>query len=340
MPDRRTAHEIEDVAVDWAARAERGLTSDERSKLDIWLEQDTRHLGAFVRAQAAWIHAERASALGRMPEAEPQNASPEQIIAPSLLEEPLRRRLTRRMLVGGGGALAASLAAAWFLGFERDQSLESGVGEIRRIALAGGTMLTLDTDTRIDIVRSSQDRQLELVRGKLFLDVPHTAGSPIVVKAGDLLLETIQGAFGLEALLGEPIAALVTRGQLTVSQQQSVFSDRTKRTISTGEQMAVARGGDLAATRVKPLAAAERERLLAWRDGLLSFGGETLADAALAFARYNVTRIVVTDPQLARQRVTGLFKASDPRGFADAVAASFGGVVSIQGDIIRLASGK
>src|SRR3546814_8218000 len=70
MPKREHASEIEDAATVWAAKAERGLTEPERVALDQWLEGDSRRLGAFVRAQAAWIHAERANALGEMPAAD------------------------------------------------------------------------------------------------------------------------------------------------------------------------------------------------------------------------------------------------------------------------------
>jgi transmembrane sensor len=49
----------------------------------------------------------------------------------------------------------------------------------------------------------------------------------------------------------------------------------------------------------------------------------TLAEAAQAFARYSETKIVIADPQVADRLVTGLFSASNPIGFARAVAASF-----------------
>lgn len=342
MPDRKTAGEIEDVAIGWAMRAERGLRTEEQSAFDAWLAQDSRNLGAFVRAQAAWIHAERASALGRIPEdsqpeIEPQTAQ----AAPSPEPEgPPARTISRRMLIGGGGALAASAAAAWSLGFERYDVLESGVGEIRHISLQGGAMLTLDTDTRVAIARSSNDRRLELVHGKLFLDVARAAGGSLVVAAGDLMVETVQGAFALEALVDAPVTALVTRGRLQVSQSEGLFADRTRRMIGAGQQLTIPHGKRLGAAQVTSFAAAERERLLAWRDGMLSFGGEALRDAARAFARYSATRIIVTDPQLADQRVTGLFKANDPRGFADAVAASLGGMVSDQGEVIRITAEK
>ena len=40
----------------------------------------------------------------------------------------------------------------------------------------------------------------------------------------------------------------------------------------------------------------ELARRLSWQDGMLSFDGETLADAAAEFRRYSPTRIVIEDP--------------------------------------------
>jgi transmembrane sensor len=96
----------------------------------------------------------------------------------------------------------------------------------------------------------------------------------------------------------------------------------------------------LQASGVRSVAITRQEQLLAWREGMLSFGGELLGDAVRDFDRYGSVRIVVADPALARQRITGLFKANDPRGFATAIAASFGGVVESQGDVIRISSKK
>ena len=335
MPDRTNANDIQDVATIWAAQAERGLTLEEKAELDRWLDDDSRHLGAFVRAQAAWIHAERATILGRMPEAEET----------TLHEEPVEEQtrphiLSRRMVVGGGGALAASIAAAYVFGVDRYRTLESGVGEIRHIALEGGTILTLDTDTRVDVVRSSHDRKLALVRGKVFLDVTRRHEVPLIVKVGNLVLETVEGAFSLQRFVNAPIMALVAKGSLIVSQSEGMFGQSRTVTVGTDHALTLPFDKQIRASDVRLVAEAQQEQLLAWRDGMLSFGGELLADAVRAFDRYGSTRIVVVDPVLARQKVTGLFKADDPRGFATAVAASFGGIVTSQGEVIRISAQK
>jgi transmembrane sensor len=335
MPHREHASEIEDAATLWAAKAERALTPEDRTELDQWLEGDSRRLGAFVRAQAAWIHAERAGALGRMPEPgdAPSAAAPPQ-------DEPEPRTLNRRMVLGGGTAIAASVAAAFLIGFNRYRTLESGIGEIRHIALAGGTTLVLDTDTRVDVASSSSDRMLKLVRGKLFLDVTQGQQLPLTVRAGDLVLETAEGAFGLQSLVKAPVMALVTRGTLLISQSSGLFGQGHQVTVDKDHALTIPSGGQLLARDVRPVAPPQQEQLLAWRDGMLSFGGELLADAVRAFDRYGAMRIIVADPELARQKVVGLFKANDPKGFATAVAASFGGAVSSQGDVIRISAKK
>ena len=110
--------------------------------------------------------------------------------------------------------------------------------------------------------------------------------------------------------------------------------------VDQGHRLAAPVGVSLDASQVEPIAATECDRLLAWRDGMLSFGGEMLAEAVRAFDRYGSVRIVVIDPELGRQRITGLFKADDPLGFATAVADSFGGVVTSDRESIRISAKK
>jgi len=341
MPEPKTPAEIEDIATGWVAKVERGLTPEEQTALDDWLQTNSRHLGAFVRAQAAWIHAERATALGTMPVAQ---AAPEpEVVVPGAvpLEDGFERRQpNRRRFIAGGGAIAASVAAAYFVGSDRHRTLESGVGEIRHLTLQGGTILTLDTDTRIDIALSSADRLLELVRGKIFLSVMQRQETPLIVRVGNLALETVEGAFGLQNLTASSVVALVTEGRLIASQSQGMFGQKRSVAVEKDHALSLSPNAQLVGGDVHPVAAPQREQLLAWRDGMLSFGGETLADAVRAFDRYSTTRIVVVDPGIARQKVTGLFKADDPRGFARAVAVSFGGVVSVRGDVVQISAKK
>ncbi len=329
MVNRETARDIDAAARDWAAKALRGLSEPEQRGLDGWLEGDPRRLGAFVRAQAAWIHAERATALGSG--AGLTETWGEEAVGPP---HAAGRGLDRRVLIAGGGALAASVAGGMFL-LDRPLSIESGVGEIRSLTLAGGSTLTLDTETRVTIARGSGDRLLDLVHGKVFLNILG-AGRPFTLSVGGLALRMASGAFGLESLGDAPLSVFVTAGRLAVSQRRGLWGQTRAITLPANSAFSLPVGADVDTAKVRAMDADDVDRLLAWRDGMLSFGDVALATAVRAFDRYGPVRIVIADPRLAQQKVTGLFKANDPDGFATAIASSFGAAVSRDGNVLRI----
>ncbi|USI75232.1 FecR domain-containing protein [Sphingomonas morindae] len=327
--------------MEWLARSERGLTPEEAQTLDEWLSLDPRNLGAFVQAQAAWIHAERAMALGDMPgdAAEPA-LSPIPIDAPDDHASGLvGRRIGRRAAIVGGLTIAASAVGVGYIGRDRSRDIRTAVGEIRRVPLAGGAVATLDTDTLLT-VGGTDDRQLHLARGRMFLDVPQGRPAPTFVKAGDLSMTMLRGGMGLKALEGTPLLAFVTLGDLLVTQGWGILESRRSLILDQNRSLELPSGADLSARYVHPVSPSQLDDLRAWQSGMIAFGGETLAMAVRAFDRYGPTRIMVTDPSLAAQQITGLFKADDPKGFATAIAASFGAATAVEGNVVHIVKKK
>jgi transmembrane sensor len=85
-----------------------------------------------------------------------------------------------------------------------------------------------------------------------------------------------------------------------------------------------------------PVAKAQLHRELAWQDGRIAFEGQTLAQAVKEFARYSDTKIVIDDPELAKEEIAGLFKANDPVGFAETIAMSLNAHTHIDEGEVRL----
>jgi transmembrane sensor len=84
------------------------------------------------------------------------------------------------------------------------------------------------------------------------------------------------------------------------------------------------------------VAPAEVHRELAWEDGQLAFEGQSLSQAAAEFDRYSDTKIVIDDPALATEEIAGLFRATDPVGFAQTVALSLKARVIIRENEVHL----
>src|SRR3954466_9040932 len=92
MP-RKTAHQIDAEAADWAARLDRGpLSAEQETQFQDWLGQDVRGLGAFGRIRALVLTTERARALG--PDFDPAAFQPVSAFP-------------RRRVLQVGGAIAA-----------------------------------------------------------------------------------------------------------------------------------------------------------------------------------------------------------------------------------------
>ncbi|MNL26989.1 fec operon regulator FecR [compost metagenome] len=154
-------------------------------------------------------------------------------------------------------------------------------------------------------------REIEVTRGEAYFAVARDAARPFVVKMGARSVRAGSGAFTVHRLDGRRSEVTIQSGDL---QLDAAGADRP-----VGANARVVLGADGGSTLVG-VAAREIDRSLAWREGRLAFEGETLAQAAAAFARYGGPYIRVADPGLALEPITGLFAANDPAGFSRAAA--------------------
>lgn len=301
----QTAQEIDAAAADWAARADRGLSSDEAASLDAWLAGDVRRVGAYAKARAVMLYAERAQALGKG--YDPARFGP---------ANDAGRKPTRRLLIGGGVAAAAA-AVAVGVGLQlRPTIYATRRGEVRVVPLQDGSVITLNTASKVAVSFSERRRDIKLVEGEALFDVAKDAQRPFVVAAGDTRVRAVGTSFTVRRLGAAPVQVLVREGVVEVerrAQPRPVRAAANTRVIAAPKALSV---------EAAAVEAAEVGRALAWREGRIAFEGETLAQAADQFSRYSDTRIVIADPATAREEITGLFQANDPVGFAQAVASS------------------
>ncbi|WP_037537654.1 FecR family protein [Sphingomonas sp. PR090111-T3T-6A] len=321
---RETAQSIDEAAAVWTARLDRGLTESEQTELQEWLAGDSRRMGSLARAKAIWAHADRARSLGAIA-----------IEAPP--PEPIWQRIDRRTVMIGGGALAASIVAAVSVPayLHRPKRLVTAMGEIRRVPLGDGSVVTLDTHSVVEAAFSEQRRAIHLVSGVAYFEVAHDPSRPFVVEARDVSVRAVGTAFSVRNIEGSPVSVVVSEGKVAVGRLAAPGADEVQLTANMQAEMP-----DIApiapANIARPLSPDDLSRALSWRDGMLAFEGDTLAEAAHRFGRYGGPKIEIDGAALARQPISGLFAASDPRGFARAIAVSLDATVDDEGDTVRL----
>ena len=320
--DMNDTNNIDDIAASWVAREDRArLDPLRQAELGAWLNADPRHRGAYVRAQAVFLHAQRVRALG------PGFRPP---------AEQLRSRARQwwLALAAAAAVLALALGLRPMLPGNDSREFATGRGEVLRMTLPDGSLLTLNSDSRLRLHYQENERKLVLLQGEALVDVVRNPMRPFVVRTGKTDVVAVGTSFSVRRGQGEAFEVLVNEGVVDIRQPEP-WQEPLR--VRANFSVVSPNGSDV---RIEPLEQEKVLRRLAWREGLLAFEGDTLADAALEFARYSDLRILIDDPAVASRRVVGVYSANDPEGFAKAVADSFGLRVEMVPQGVRLESAR
>ncbi len=304
------ATDIDDRAAAWVAREDRqALDAQAQRELDAWLQADPRHRGAYARAQAVLLRTVRAGALGTA------------FFEPDAPVAPRHRSPVRRLWVGlATAALLAVVALGLHPRATQPQATEyvTGLGEVLRVPMPDGSTITLNSGTTVQVSYRDDQRLVLLLEGETLVDVTRDPSRPFVVRSGATDIVAVGTSYSVRKGSGDAFEVLVNEGVVDIRQPQPWIEPLR---VHANFVAVSARGHEV---RIEPLQAEVLRRRLSWREGLISFEGDTLADAAMEFSRYSGVRILIDDPGIAQRRVVGVYSSADPEGFAKAVADSFG----------------
>ena len=308
MTPRESSEDIDTAAAEWAARLDSApLSSEEKLTLQAWAAADSRRQGALARAMAILTHFDRARALG--PQFDPRMHRARPAVRLGL-------RLGRREFMAGGAVAAGIGVVAVMVPAVGAQQYSTAKGEIRSVPLVDGSVIWLNTDSKVRVDYSNAHRGVLLVAGEALFDVAKDRSRPFVVRADDMSVRAVGTSFSVSRLAGQPIEVLVREGIVDMGRRSASTAPVR---LNAGARATAAGAGPV---RVSVPGDNAVLRSLSWSKGLLDFDGTTLSEAAATFARYSDQRIVIDDPEIARRSVTGLFSSTNPVGFAQAVALS------------------
>jgi transmembrane sensor len=193
-------------------------------------------------------------------------------------------------------------------------------------------VVTLNTASRLSVEFSTHRRAVTLIEGEALFDVAKDRSRPFVVTAGATEVRAVGTSFTVRRLENQPVQVLVREGVVEVTQSDHPIPTPLRASLNTE---VTAPAGD-AQPALATVAAPELDRQLAWREGRLSFEGQTLTQAAAEFARYSDTRIIIDDPSLGREEIAGLYQANDPVGFSRAIATSLNAHAQVGDGVVRI----
>jgi transmembrane sensor len=347
----KTRRRIDEEASLWLSRLDRGLAADERAQLGEWLAADARHGRALVAMAALWDDMELLRELSGLLELPPRSRPSTPVarwpwiaLGAAVPLALLALFLLRPQWPPGTGTAAAAASPSPATGAEggsggagtsapgEGSAYATRLGEQRTEVLADGSIVKLNTSTRIRVAFGARERRVEVVSGEAHFEVQHDAARPFVVSAAGRRIRALGTAFNVRLARDGALRLTVTEGRVVVTRPAGAAPSApggapARAEVVAGEQLLAAGAGELGWT-VQPLPPETLANHLAWQRGMLVFDGEPLEDALAEVARYGEVRFEIPDERLRRMRIGGVYKSGDIDGLVRSLERNFDLVVT------------
>jgi transmembrane sensor len=288
----------------WLIRLQSGRDPGAERKFRDWYNADPAHAEAF---EAVRRNFQRAGLLRESPASSDRR----------LLAEPGFVPAAPRFAWAAAAALALLVPAGWLLirpgmpsGGTNAVMLVTRVGEIRRVGLADGSNITLDSASAVVVEIGRVHRRARVKRGRARFEI--IAGrEPFMVEAGTTNVSAKQATLDVESAVRQSRVDVLSG---TADVQSSAGAASFERIVLAGESVTASADG-IRQTNGLPARAQ-------WARGMLQFAGTPLADAVELANRYSEQKIIA-GADVGDLRVSGGFRAGDSAGLAKVLAAAF-----------------
>jgi transmembrane sensor len=353
---------IMDEAADWIATLRAGDDSSAaREQFASWLCRSPEHVRAYLALAGLWselagvdrsrtidvqalvrhaMSAVNVVALGDRQQLEDTPPGDAHEAGRAHMRSRLYRLAAAVLLVVGlavGGMLWQSY---------RYPTYTAAVGEQRSITLSDGSIVELNSRSRVRVRFSPAQRAIDLLEGQGLFRVAHNPARPFIVRSGAVQVRAVGTQFDVyRKSTGTVVTVLEGKVEVTGTVQASMdFSAEETGETRAGAATDLGSALNLAAgeqVTVGPRrAAAPRavnvEAATAWTQRQLVFDSATLREVADEFNRYNRRQLVVADPALEGVLINGVFSSTDPQPLLRFLRAQSDLLVQESADEVRI----
>jgi transmembrane sensor len=311
-PQNDSSVDPDSAAAAWLAKLQGG--SAERQAFDDWLAQSPTNREAWARAQRLWsglalVEDDPAvAALRREARLAMQTARPR------LIDQPWLRRAAAASaaIVLLGGALGG-----WFWlspparpEASSAQTFTTAVGQRASYRLADGSVVTLNTDSKVEVGHWGRERPVRLARGQAYFQVAKDAKRPFIVSAGRDRVTAVGTAFDVR-FEPERLAVTLVEGRVRIAGPTS-NGERTVELTAGSQFLADARAN-------WQVSEVDTAHAASWLRGQLVFDAQPLSAVVAEMNRFSTRKLRIADPALARTPISGVFQTGEVDAFAKAL---------------------
>lgn len=348
-----TAEDIEQQAADWLVRldSDHAPSQQDLQALKEWMQRSPAHTAQLKRLTKYW---HSANLLTELSFPLPGSQRPGGWL--SNLRYQFRQLLTHGRQASATLGIAFSLTVAVALGLYFNSGAgvsgngiyQTRIGEQNSITLVDGSVILLNTNSRLQVNYEHNQRDVVLIAGEAHFEVAKDPNRPFVVKAGQGLVRAVGTAFTVR-MNPQALKVTVTEGKVALRkfepqkvETNSIEPENTQLTDSetpappvppTKDRGYLVQGQSVdfqpqassgLGNPIQQLKQHDIEQQLAWRQGLLLFAGEPLAQVIEEVNRYTKLDIQIIDADIADLSIGGQFKVGETQAMLKVLETSFG----------------
>lgn len=350
--------QIYEEATNWFVKARTGDLDDAGCReLDQWLRRSPEHLSAYIEIAAIWNEGPTLDPLGkydaatliRDATADSNNVVPlvtasgsraaetkREQVADEPRAAPRRSGLRQRYSIAAA-AMIATVGGLLAWQHYRAPTYMTDVGEQRSIALADGSLIELNSRSKVRVRYTDERRDVELLEGQALFRVAKDHSRAFIVSADGTRVRAVGTQFDVYKKRAGTIVTVV-EGRVAVSSRSEGGSPQAPRpdpspgpvvgdagvsaNISPGASAPFNHKDELLVTAGEQLTVTEKAAqktehanvasAIAWTQRRLVFESAPLIDVVEEFNRYNQRQIAIRDPELYRFRISGVFSSTEP----------------------------
>ena len=320
----------------WLARVDRGLTPDEQEALSEWLREPRRRemLFRLARDWDSMAVLEELAALFPLPEEMGRSGLRAGAIAASLL--------LVGIIAGGLFYIGAQSRAPQVAAHRNEASPETSfaadystsVGQRLTVKLPDHSEVRLNTNTQLHVEYSATARLLTMSHGEAIYEVAKDPSRAFTVRAAGFDFNALGTVFNVRADRQDSLRLTVTEGRVQVHRtpaaemSHGVAHDEPPSAVSNATDVVVEANNAVSigahSERIDVLTPGQVADATAWQRGVISFEATPLEQVISELARYSTVRFVISDPKVARLRVSGYFEVDDTDNLVAALEQDVG----------------
>jgi transmembrane sensor len=318
---------IDAEAAAWVARFDLGAVSaKDQAAFQEWLHRSTLHREAIAEYGNLWSEFDELRLLtGRDAGGETGTRESHPALLPRAT--PWLAACAAAVIAIAGGIAALHPKSQQLAKFESHSPTklfyETAVGAQRRIALADGSQVILNTNSQLSVDFTGNRRDVHLMRGEAYFEVVHNKAQPFTVYANNYVVRDIGTAFNVHLAKAGLVEVGVTKGcveVMTAPDGHVSGAPKSLGVIAAGHGIVLGEKVE----RAVVVSNADLGRRLAWRQGELIYTGQPLAEVLADVSRYSDIKIELADPSLENLPVGGAFRTDQIEAIFAALEDNFG----------------